>query len=124
MVVMAFQGARITDDSGSKATRGCTCNSLLPLHFRCVQRAFLYGEGFEHREQWIEDRLQTLAESFAASGCRFAVIDDQLHILVRLEPDASNRWSAEDVVRRWLVAKHRSRNNCPMSPRPSWDRAG
>jgi hypothetical protein len=27
-----------------------------------------------------------------------------MHVLVRLEPDAANGWSAEDVVRRWLVA--------------------
>jgi hypothetical protein len=24
---------------------------------RCVRRAFLRGEGFENRKQWIEDRL-------------------------------------------------------------------
>jgi hypothetical protein len=71
---------------------------------RCVRRAFLCGEGFEHRKQWIEDRLQTLSECFAASVCGFAVMDNHLHVLVRLEPDAANGWSAEDVVRRWLVA--------------------
>jgi hypothetical protein len=36
--------------------------------------------------------------------CGFAVLDDHLHVLVRLEPDAANGWSAEDVVRRWFVA--------------------
>jgi REP element-mobilizing transposase RayT len=71
---------------------------------RCVRRAFLCGEGFEHRKQWIEDRLQTLSECFAASVCGFAVMDNHLHVLVRLEPDAASGWSAEDVVRRWLVA--------------------
>ncbi len=100
---MYFQSGVIRDDSGLKSTRGCTRNSLLPLHFRCVQRTFLCGAGFEHREQWIEDRLLTLSECFAASVCGFAVMDNQLHVLMRLEPDASNGWSAEDVVRRWLV---------------------
>ena len=71
---------------------------------RCVRRAFLCGEGFEHRKQWIEDRLQTLSECFAVSVCGFAVMDNHLHVLVRLEPDAANGWSAEDVVRRWLLA--------------------
>ena len=43
---------------------------------RCVRQALLCGEGFEHRKQWIEDRLQTLAECFAASVCGFAVMDN------------------------------------------------
>jgi hypothetical protein len=32
---------------------------------RCARRAFLCGEGFEHRKQWIQDRLETLSECFA-----------------------------------------------------------
>ena len=34
---------------------------------RCVRRARLCGEGFEHRKQWIEDRLEELAGIFAVS---------------------------------------------------------
>ena len=64
---------------------------------------------FEHREQWIEDRFQTLSECFAASGCDFAVMDNHLHVLVRLELDSANGWPAEGVVRRWLVTDE-SRN--------------
>ena len=30
--------------------------------------------GFEHREQWIEDGVQTLSDCFAASVCGFAVV--------------------------------------------------
>ena len=71
---------------------------------RCVRRAFLCGEGFEHRKQWIEDRLQTLSGCFAVSICGFAVMDNHLHVLVRLDADAANSWSAEDVVRRWITA--------------------
>jgi hypothetical protein len=33
MVAMDFQSGKTSDDSGSKSTRGCTRNSLLPLHF-------------------------------------------------------------------------------------------
>ena len=70
---------------------------------RCVRRAFLCGEGFEHRKQWIEDRIELLAASFAVSVCGFSVMDNHLHVLVRLDPDAAKQWSDEDVVRRWIA---------------------
>lgn len=70
---------------------------------RCVRRAMLCGEGFEHRKQWIEDRLETLADCFAVSVCGFAVMDNHLHVLVRLDPDLAKQWSAEAVVRRWIA---------------------
>ena len=69
---------------------------------RCVRRAMLCGEGFEHRKQWIEDRLELLAECFAVSVCGFAVMDNHLHVLVRLDGEDVGAWSDEDVVRRWI----------------------
>lgn len=42
---------------------------------RCVRRARLCGEGFEHRKQWIEARLELLARNFAVSVAGFAVMD-------------------------------------------------
>jgi REP element-mobilizing transposase RayT len=63
----------------------------------------LCGEGFEHRKQWIEDRLETLSRCFAVSVCGFAVMDNHLHVLVRLDPSDVAAWSAEEVVRRWMT---------------------
>lgn len=71
---------------------------------RCVRRAMLCGEGFEHRKQWIENRLQTLAGCFAVSVCGFAVLDNHLHVLVRLDPHSADDWSDEEIVRRWMQA--------------------
>ncbi len=71
---------------------------------RCVRRAHLCGEGFEHRKQWIEDRLETLSGCFAVPICGFAVMDNHLHVLVRLDSDESSSWSGEEVIRRWIVA--------------------
>ena len=70
---------------------------------RCVRRAFLCGEGFEHRKQWIEDRLELLAGSFAISVCGFAVMDNHLHVLIRLDPNAGRAWDGAEVVRRWMA---------------------
>ena len=71
---------------------------------RCVRRAHLCGDGFEHRRQWIEDRLEMLAGCFAVSVCGFAVMDNHLHVLLRLDVEDVSSWSAEKVLRRWSVA--------------------
>ena len=69
---------------------------------RCVRRAKLCGDGFEHRKAWIENRLEVLAGAFALSVCGFAVMDNHLHVLVRLDPEDGDAWSNEEVIRRWL----------------------
>jgi len=70
---------------------------------RCVRRAMLCGAGYEHRKQWIEERLELLSRNFAVSVCGFAVMDNHLHVLVRLDPALIADWSAEDVCRRWMA---------------------
>ena len=70
---------------------------------RCVRRAFLCGEGSQHRKQWIEDRLELLARNFAVSVCGFSVMDNHLHVLVRLDPGLVKDWNAAEVVRRWIA---------------------
>ena len=52
---------------------------------RFVRRAFLCGAENAHRKQWIEDRLQELVRIFAVDVCGFAVLDNHLHVLLRLD---------------------------------------
>ena len=54
------------------------------------------------RKQWIEDRLEMLNASFAVSVGGFAVMDNHLHVLCRLDPEDSKAWSDQEVVRRWI----------------------
>jgi len=70
---------------------------------RCVRRAFLCGEGVTHRKAWIEARLEVLAKHFAISVCGFAILDNHLHVLCRLDPGIADGLSDEDVVRRWIA---------------------
>jgi REP element-mobilizing transposase RayT len=68
---------------------------------RCVRRASLLGEGPGDRKQWIEDRLEELAGIFSIAVGGFAVLDNHLHVLLRLDPDVAATWSDGEVVRRW-----------------------
>ena len=70
---------------------------------RCVRRSFLCGidpttgESYEHRRDWIEQRIRLLASLFALNICAYAVMTNHLHIVVKLNPNAAQVWSAQDV---------------------------
>lgn len=68
---------------------------------RCVRQMFLCGDRFAHRKVWIESRLEFLATHFAISVCGFAILDNHLHVLCRLDPGVADDWSDHEVVRRW-----------------------
>jgi REP element-mobilizing transposase RayT len=71
---------------------------------RCVRRAFLAGDQFEHRKAWIEERLQLLSRCFAVDVAGFAVMSNHVHTIIRMQPEIPATWSAHDVVRRWRSA--------------------
>jgi len=58
---------------------------------RCVRAAYSMGEATEDRKQWIEDRLQLLAANFSISVGGFAVLDNHLRVLVRLDLYRDNK---------------------------------
>ncbi len=75
---------------------------------RCVRRAYLCGEdaltgrNFDHRKDWIRNRLEELAGAFAIDVLGFAVMSNHLHVMVRIRPDLARQLSDEEVARRWL----------------------
>ena len=89
---------------------------------RCVRRAFLCGmdrlsgKSYEHRKDWIVERLSELSEIFAIDLCAYAVMSNHCHLVVRLDPDRANAWSETEILERWerlfslpvLVQRYRS----------------
>ena len=74
---------------------------------RCVRRAFLCGEdkltgqSFEHRRQWVEDRLLRLARVFTIDVCAYAVMSNHTHVVLHIDSDAAKALSDIEVARRW-----------------------
>jgi len=62
----------------------------------------LTGQNFDHRRQWIEDRIHFLAESFAVSIYSYAVMSNHTHIVLSVDPPAVLDWTDDEVADRWL----------------------
>jgi REP element-mobilizing transposase RayT len=94
---------------------------------RCVRRAFLCGEdastgiSYEHRRQWVEDRLLELAQTFAIDICAYAVMNNHLHVVLHINKKLCNRLSDRDVCERWhklykgTFLTHKFLNRTPLS---------
>lgn len=100
--------------------RSLLVDDQVPMYYhlvsRCVQRAWLCGidphtgNDYSHRKQWIIDRMRHLAQYFAVEVAAYAIMANHFHLVVYFDPNASERWSDQEVARRWVEAfppKHR-----------------
>jgi hypothetical protein len=91
---------------------------------RCVRRAFLCGKDrysgvcYEHRREWIRDRLEFLASIFGIDCLTYTVLSNHLHVVLRSRPDVVATWSDQAVARRWLrlFPKRRNADGTPAEP--------
>lgn len=95
-----------------RARKHLVCLSETPWYHvtsRCVRRAFLCGvdrvsgRSYEHRRDWLEQRIRTLSSLFSVQLCAYAIMSNHYHLVVRLNPDESDRWSDDEVFRRWTA---------------------
>jgi len=74
---------------------------------RCVRRAWLCGLDslsgidYTHRKPWVEARLKRLGEIFAVGIYGYAVMSNHLHVVLRIDPHATQRWNDDEVMQRW-----------------------
>jgi REP element-mobilizing transposase RayT len=74
---------------------------------RCVRRSYLCGadpttgKSYEHRRQWIEDRLRILSSLFAIDLCAYSVMSNHIHVVVKVCPVQSELWTTEEILHRW-----------------------
>ena len=74
---------------------------------RCVRRAFLCGkdeysgQSFEHRRQWVVDRIRQLSTVFAIDVAAYAVMSNHYHLVLHVDVEDAKVWSHTEVVNRW-----------------------
>ena len=74
---------------------------------RCVRRAFLCGEdhhlgrNFEHRRQWILDKLFELSDVFSMDLCAYAIMSNHYHVVLHVDRGQAADWCRDEVIRRW-----------------------
>jgi REP element-mobilizing transposase RayT len=79
---------------------------------RCVRRAFLCGEdvytkhSYEHRRQWMVDRIRFLTSVFAIDVAAYAVMSNHYHLVVYVDESEALAWSDKEVCQRWLQLYH------------------
>lgn len=76
---------------------------------RCVRRAFLMGDDFitgknyDHRKQWIEERIKELSSQFAITVCAYAVLSNHTHQVLYIDKEQAQNWSVDEVIERWYT---------------------
>ena len=79
---------------------------------RCVRRAYLCGEdaytkqSYEHRRQWMVDRIRFLTSIFAIDVASYAVMSNHYHLVVYVDESEAMAWSDKEVCERWQKLYH------------------
>ena len=74
---------------------------------RCVRRAFLCGKdkfsgkNYEHRRQWVVDRLKELSGIFSLEICAYAVMSNHYHVVLHINKKQAKSWETREILQRW-----------------------
>jgi len=74
---------------------------------RCVRRAYLCGEdkytekSFEHRRQWVVERMHYLASLFSIDICAYAIMSNHYHLVLHVDEVLNEQISYEEICERW-----------------------
>ena len=74
---------------------------------RCVRRAFLCGEdsltgnSYEHRREWISNKIKSLSEVFAIDVAAYAVMSNHYHVVLQVDQKGAEAWNSLEVIERW-----------------------
>ena len=71
---------------------------------RCVRRAFLMGDdpqtgkNYDHRRQWMLERLDVICQAFCIDVLFFAVLGNHFHLVLATHPRLVKRLGSWEVA--------------------------
>jgi len=74
---------------------------------RCVRRAHLCGfdrltgQSFDHRRDWLVDRIEMLTTVFGVDVYAYAIMSNHYHLVLFLDPQRIKKLSDEEIIERW-----------------------
>lgn len=76
------------------------------------------GKSYEHRRDWIKNRLIYLAKHNGIDVLGYAIMGNHMHVILRNRPDVVETWSNEQVARRiwFLFPKRKDKDGKPCDP--------
>jgi REP element-mobilizing transposase RayT len=77
------------------------------------------GQDYEHRRDWVKDRLVFLASQYGIDVLGYAIMGNHLHVILRNRPDVVETWSDDEIARRiwFLFPKRKNKDGTPAEPR-------
>ena len=84
-------------------------NERYHISCRCVQKAWLLGtdpdtgNDYNHRKDWIPDKLKFYQKIFCIDLGAYAVMDNHFHIIIENRIDLANKLTDKEIVFRWLL---------------------
>ncbi|WP_235868871.1 transposase [Vibrio superstes] len=74
---------------------------------RCVRQSFRCGTekktniSYEHRRDWIEQKLKDLALAYCIDICAYAIMSNHYHLILHINMNKAVKLPLQEVVRRW-----------------------
>jgi len=79
---------------------------------RCIRRSFLCGddvysgENFDHRRNWLVDRIKFLSSVFLIDIAAYAIMSNHYHLVLKVNRDEALTLSDDEVIERWYQLYH------------------
>ena len=81
--------------------QSCSCNNEADHTFLCGEDTST-GQNFDHRKQWLVDRITRLAAVFAIDICAYAIMSNHYHLVLRVNQQQAKQWDSREVALRWM----------------------